>query len=144
MKKIILIIAFILGSFTVTKSNYSNKIQEFINEWWQVPYKWGGTTKKGIDCSAFVQKLYKNVFNINIPRTCREQINFGIKAIDSFSTGDLVFFKMGNDKWHVGIYLIEGQFAHASVSKGVWISNLYEDFWYSKYLSTVRILTLSS
>lgn len=141
MKKILTLI--LLFTTLNVNSIDNNKIQEFINSWWEVPYKWGGTTRKGIDCSAFIQKLYKIVFDINIPRTCKEQYKYCIKTIDSFETGDLVFFKMGNDKWHVGIYLIEGQFAHASVSKGVWISNLYDDYWYRYYFSSGKVPLLS-
>lgn len=142
MKKLILIITFY---FTLSINVYSteiknNDLQSFINEWWQVPYKWGGTTHKGIDCSAFIQRLYKSVFEIELPRTCREQYKKCIKiAKDSLSTGDLVFFKMAKNKWHVGIYLTNGQFAHASVSKGVWISDLKQKYWEKYFYKACRI-----
>jgi len=143
MKKILLTLTLCL---TLTLTSFSteierhNKLERFINEWFYIPYKWGGTTKKGIDCSAFIQKIYNSVYNMDIPRTCREQYKKCIKiSKDSLDIGDLVFFKMGKDKWHVGIYLIEKQFAHVSVSQGVTISSLDGNYWKKYYFSSGKV-----
>ncbi len=144
MKKILILIYLIFINYNIySQSNVdcNNNLHAFINEWWQVPYKLGGTTYKGIDCSAFIQKLYKSVFEIELPRTCKEQYKKCIKiAKDSLSTGDLIFFKMTRNKWHVGIYLINNQFAHASVSKGVWISDLKTKYWEKYFYKACRVI----
>jgi len=143
MKKTLLItllcLILTLTSFS-TEIEKHNNLKVFINEWFHIPYKWGGTTKKGIDCSAFIQRIYNSVYNINIPRTCQEQYKRCVKiSKDSLDIGDLVFFKIGKNKWHVGIYLIEKQFAHVSVSQGVTISDLDNKYWRKYYFSSGKI-----
>jgi len=79
-----------------------------------VPYKLGGNTVRGIDCSAFVKKVYE-IFDVSLPRTAREQSLIGKKIDrDSLQEGDLVFFKTRRD--HVGIYVGNNQFIHLSYS----------------------------
>lgn len=114
------------------------KLYSFLKEWWNVPYSWGGTTKKGIDCSAFVRQMYKTLHGENLPRTAREQYAVSNKiSRSSLSTGDLLFFKNRRGVWHVGYYLFDSLFAHSSSNeKGVTISNLntgsYKKTWFSQ------------
>ncbi len=99
-----------------------------------VRYKYGGSTSKGFDCSGFVYKVYLNACRIKLPRTAHEQAKY-VKKTRSPKEGDLVFFKI-NSFWkidHVGIYIGDGKFIHASSSKGVTISNLSSPY-YKKHL----------
>jgi lipoprotein Spr len=117
----------------------------FIDDWWETRYRYGGTTKKGIDCSAFTGLLLKSVFSINVPRTAREQYNVCEKINrDDMVEGDLVFFNTRGGVSHVGLYLGDGYFVHASVSSGVTISNLNEDYYNRKFIGGGRPINADS
>jgi len=89
------------------------------------PYKYGGNTKDGLDCSAFTRMIYNTTFSFELPRSAREQYQIGkkINEKDSLEIGDLVFFNTSRRRkpGHVGIYLGENLFVHASTSLGVTI-----------------------
>jgi len=126
MKKLIITALLCLPSLT----DYSQtpKLDSFINTWVGAPYRYGGTTLKGIDCSGFVQKMYEEVFNILIPRTAKTQYKVATKVSkDEISIGDLLFFISPNSPsgWHVAIYLGNNLYAHAANKrKGVVMSEL--------------------
>ncbi|MGB5531222.1 MAG: C40 family peptidase [Ignavibacteriaceae bacterium] len=107
------------------------------------PYKYGGTTKNGIDCSAFTQMLYKDVFKIDLQRSARLQFTQGeeIPDKDDLQFGDLVFFNTRKrvKPGHVGVYIGENRFAHASSAKGVTISLLDYDYYSRTYMGARRI-----
>ena len=107
------------------------------------PYKYGGTTKNGIDCSAFTQKLYKDVFNVDLLRSARLQYTQGkeISDKDDLQFGDLVFFNTRKrvKPGHVGVYIGENRFAHASSTKGVTISLLDYDYYSRTYMGARRL-----
>ena len=116
-------------------------LYNLIDEWWDTPYRLGGSTKKGIDCSAFVQTLMLGVFAVQLPRTAREQRSISTQiATEELREGDLVFFNTRGGVSHVGVYLHNNKFVHASTSGGVMISDLNEDYWRRKYLGAGRIL----
>lgn len=108
-----------------------------------VPYKLGGSTLKGIDCSAFVRKIYE-VFNIQLPRTTREQFSVGRKVpMNQLEEGDLVFFRERRNRAHVGIYIGENQFVHASsYSREVKIDHLDAPYYSKRFLRGVRVKEL--
>ena len=108
-----------------------------------VPYKLGGSTLKGIDCSAFVRKIYE-AFNIQLPRTTREQFSVGKKVQKhQLEEGDLVFFREGGNRAHVGIYVGENQFVHASsYSREVKIDYLNTPYYSKRFLRGVRVKEL--
>jgi probable lipoprotein NlpC len=111
----------------------------FIN-WEGTRYKFGGLSHNGVDCSGFTLLTYKELFGKNLPRTVREQAEEGTKISKaSLQAGDLVFFKIGLNQKHVGIYLENNLFIHASGSKGVTISNLDNIYWKGRYLQAQRI-----
>lgn len=132
----------------VTYSNYMSKrdnsinkeLLSFYNEWKGVKYRLGGTTKKGIDCSAFVQKALLEKFDLKLPRDTRSQVNIGktIKKSD-LQMGDLVFFKTGRTN-HVGIYLENGKFMHASTKIGVTISKMDNVYFKTRFWQAKRVL----
>ncbi|AQQ68244.1 hydrolase Nlp/P60 [Microbulbifer agarilyticus] len=109
-------------------------------EWKGIPYRLGGMSKRGIDCSALVYLIYRDHMGIELPRTTQYQVLAGesIKRAQ-LRPGDLVFFKTGRRGRHVGIYLEEGKFLHASVSKGVTISHMADHYWKSRYWRARRL-----
>ena len=114
-----------------------------VNRWEGTPYRLGGMSRKGIDCSAFAMIIYHEVFDIKIPRTTEQQVKLGNRIeIKNLNTGDLVFFQSESKKMHTGIYLSHGEFAHASVSKGVMVSNINTPYWKNKFLTARRMLDL--
>lgn len=106
-----------------------------------IPYKWGGTTTQGFDCSGLVWYVFdKN--SISLPRTADVQYKVG-KTIsrNGLQQGDLVFFTTYEPgASHIGIYLEQDKFIHASSSRGVMISNLNEGYWKARYLGARRII----
>ncbi len=106
-----------------------------------VPYVWGGSTPGGFDCSGFVQYVF-NAHGISLPRTSKEQYSVGTKVSKSnLKAGDLVFFDTeGNGVSHLGIYIGNNQFIHASTSKGVTITSLSNTYWAPRYYGAKRIL----
>jgi len=99
------------------------------------PYRTGGTTRKGMDCSGFTSVVYKEAYNIKLPRTSETQFKASKKVRKrKLKQGNLVFFHIeeGKKVSHVGIYLANGKFAHASTSKGVRIDDL-NDAYYKKH-----------
>ena len=121
------------------------RIRAEVAEWAGVPHVLGGTSVRGIDCSAFVQQVYASAFDVRLPRTTREQALSGMPVQRrDLSAGDLVFFTPPTTSRHVGIYLDDGQFAHASSSEGVMISRLDETYWERAYWTSRRILPEST
>lgn len=120
-------------------------LYEFIDHWIGTPYKWGGTDKRGIDCSAFIQRLFDSVYQIQVPRTSLEQ--FYTNWVDKFRTmshlseGDLIFFKtIGNNVVsHVGLYLDNGYFINSSSTNGVSIASITDPYWKRKIVGAGRI-----
>lgn len=133
--------AALLGVLPQAINNFS--LYGFIEDWYGVRYRLGGSDKNGIDCSAFVQRLYENVFCINLVRTAFQQFK-NCKMVwntDSLEEGDLVFFHTRGRKriTHVGIYLANNYFVHASSSQGVIISSLTDRYWSRFYAGAGKI-----
>ncbi len=110
-------------------------------DWKGVPYVLGGTGYNGVDCSSFMQIVFADYFELELPRNTREQMKVG-KSVrkNRIKLGDMVFFKTGRDSYHVGVMINNEQFLHASTSSGVMISGLQERYWSNAYLTTRRIL----
>jgi cell wall-associated NlpC family hydrolase len=125
-------------SSTIDRDEVMTKIIELIN----TPYLWGGTSTYGIDCSAFVQMVFKKALNIDLPRTSIMQSTVGDEVSrEDLRFGDLVFFNtMGRRISHVGIYLGEGVFAHSSSSGGVKTSSLNEDYYNGRFVTARRVI----
>jgi lipoprotein Spr len=120
----------------------NTKMYQFIYDWLGTPYRLGGDTKNGIDCSRFAYKLYDKTFNTIIGNNSRNIFSMvnPINKVD-LQQGDLVFFKIHSSSIsHVGVYIGDNKFAHASSSKGVMISNLDEPYWQKYFYKGGRIL----
>jgi lipoprotein Spr len=112
-------------------------LYRFIDEWYGTRYRMGGTSKSGVDCSAFVQNLYQYVFGLNLLRTAWMQFESSkyISNINDLKEGDLVFFRIKSSRiTHVGVYLKNNFFVHSASSKGVSIASLTNDYW-SRYFA---------
>ncbi len=112
-----------------------------IDYWWGTKYCLGGLTEDCTDCSAFTQNLMRDVYAIDIPRTAQEQYNNSIHIkTKELQQGDLVFFQNSHRSIsHVGVYVANNKFVHASVSNGVMISDLNEDYWKQRYRVAGRV-----
>lgn len=103
-------------------------------EWIGTPYRSGGHSKGGTDCSGLAGEIYRKVYRMRLPRSTGEQMKACRKvARRKLKEGDLVFFHNGKSRkkvTHVGIYLKDGRFVHASTSQGVIVSSLDEDYWH--------------
>lgn len=118
----------------------NTKLYETIEDWWATRYHYGGTTKKGIDCSAFTGVLFTEAFGMALPRTAKDQFAQCDKIErENLVEGDLVFFNTRGGVSHVGVYLANGYFVHSSVHGGVTISSLDEDYYNRKYISGGRV-----
>ena len=109
------------------------------------PYKYGGESVRGLDCSAFVKKIY-DIFDIQLPRSAREQFKTGLKiSRDELAIGDLVFFKTKRYikyPTHVGIFIGDGNFIHSSSGHkkiGVKIDSLSSDFYTRTFIGAIRV-----
>ena len=102
--------------------------------WLGVPYRYGGNTKAGSDCSGFVWQVYRRVYGKNLERSSDDQAKKDVHKVGKggLKPGDLVFFRTSQKSKkidHVGIFLKDGYFVHASTSKGVIVSSLNEDYY---------------
>jgi cell wall-associated NlpC family hydrolase len=116
-------------------------IELFFKKWHGTNYQYGGNNDSGIDCSALMVEAYYELFNIVLPRTTEDQSTLGKRVRKrNISAGDLVFFKTGLSSRHVGLYLKDGIFVHASRSGGVIKSSLDSGYWAKKYWKTKRVI----
>ena len=115
------------------------KLIKEAKSWIGTKYKYGGHSREGSDCSGFVLQVYKAVYDLKLPRSSKEQYTFCKKiSKNKMRVGDLVFFATGKSKdvvSHVGIYIGNNEFIHASSSKGVVISNLDQNYYVRTFVS---------
>lgn len=107
-----------------------------------VPYVYGGTSRKGVDCSGFTSRVYSTAADVALPRSTREQFTVGTKVPrGELRFGDLVFFNTtGKSPSHVGIYIEDDLFAHASVSDGVTFSSLESEYYKKRFVGARRVV----
>lgn len=117
-------------------------LNESVSEVIGTPYKWGGTTEKGFDCSGFIIYIFDQ-FKVKLPRTSSTQAKTGTEVSkDELREGDLVFFNTsGNGISHAGIYMGDGKFAHSSSSKGVVVSKLSDSYYKDRYVTARRVIS---
>lgn len=126
-------------------SKDNKKLYREIKDWLGVPYRYGGNTKAGVDCSGFVKHLYKTVYGKRIERNSAKIFEKNCKMIDidDLREGDLLFYrtsKKTNKITHVGIYLKDNKFAHASSSRGVRISDITENYFMRHFYAAGRVV----
>jgi len=123
------------------KGNLQSRLQQHYRRWVGTPYRLGGLSKKGIDCSGFALVTYRDVFGVDLPRSTDELEDVGESVAKADTrVGDLLIFKTGLWQQHVGIYVGAGNFIHASTSRGVMTSSLHSEYWADAYRDTRRVL----
>ncbi|MHA7592014.1 NlpC/P60 family protein [Yersinia ruckeri] len=118
------------------------QLKEQLRQWQGTPYQYGGLDQRGVDCSGFVYRTFRDRFDVQLPRTTAAQTPLGTQVSrDELMPGDLVFFKTGSGEngLHVGIYDTNDEFIHASTSKGVIRSSLENVYWKRVYWQARRI-----
>lgn len=111
------------------------------NAWAGTRYRYGGMTHRGIDCSALMQHVFRDGFDYRLPRTTLGQVTEGEHVSKSkLLPGDLVFFRPYRGDRHVGVYVGEGYFMHASTSQGVKLSRLSNPYWQRHYWTARRTM----
>lgn len=140
----------IVEKYNLSAVDYNNdtttlkeKVLLEIIRYLDTPYKYGGTSTDGIDCSAFTQNIFKTTLSIDLLRSASDQYSQGeiVGSKDDLQFGDLVFFdtQRGVSPGHVGIYIGDELFAHASTSQGVTISSMDQSYYQSRYVGARRI-----
>lgn len=134
-----------VSAIGITSEQFKNKVKEYLG----IPYRRGGASKKGMDCSSFVRIVYNRLYNIELPYRARGQFNSStLKKIDghNMQPGDLIFFSHNKKKGidHVGMYFSDGQFIHASSSRGIAFSSLKDPYWKKRFVASKhrKILTV--
>ncbi|MBU0969967.1 MAG: C40 family peptidase [Proteobacteria bacterium] len=135
-----------LSAFGLTDQEFENRLKQYVG----IRYRKGGTTTNGLDCSGFVRLVYDQIFGINLPHNSMAQFKFSdLKKIDNndIQPGDLIFFSSNGKKKrinHVGVYLSDNKFIHASSTVGIKVSGLDERYWKKRFVGTKRHEFLSS
>ncbi|MFV0437347.1 MAG: C40 family peptidase [Desulfopila sp.] len=134
-----------LTSFGFTDKQFENKVKEYLD----IPYKLGGTSKKGMDCSGFSQTVYSKLFGIKLPHNSVQQFRLSaLRKIDptQLQPGDLIFFANKKKKRvnHVGVYISDRKFIHASLSRGITVSSLDNAYWKKRFAGSKRHIALNS
>lgn len=122
-------------------SAISSRILKQYASWKGVRYRMGGNSRRGIDCSAFVQRTFHEQFGIELPRSTSAQKYAGFYvAKNQLKAGDLLLFRSRGRSRHIGIYLGNNRFVHASTSSGVMISSLEDKYWKNRYREGRRVI----
>lgn len=123
----------------LTEAQLQNQLQEYLG----IPYRWGGKSSRGMDCSGFVNHIYTHLLGIELPHNAALQYRLDIlEKIPSqdLKPGDLIFFSSNRRRIdHVGIYYSEGQFIHASRSRGISFSSLDDNYWKRRLVAAKRL-----
>lgn len=126
-------------------SNVRKQVIETATALVGTPYKFGGATPAGFDCTGYVRYVFREAAGLTLPRTSIDQIQHGDPlSPQQLQPGDLVYFRIDRKKdLHLGIYLGDGQFIHAPSSGGaVNIQSLRMDYWRTRFLGARRVLSL--
>ncbi len=125
------------------QSKSEDRLTAVAYSWLNTPYRYGGNNRNGIDCSSLAQNIYAQAYHYSLPRTSKEQYKKGqVVRISWIRAGDLIFFKSNRTAKldHVGVYLGDGKFIHATRQKGVIISDLNTSYYKERIVGVRRYL----
>lgn len=112
-----------------------------IDDWYGTRYVYGGESKRGIDCSALMQVFFASLYGVVLPRTAKQQYDFSRRiSRTELKEGDLLFFNTTGGVSHVGMYLTNNKFVHASSSNGVAISDMFDPYYAARLIGVGRVL----
>lgn len=121
-------------------NNLQNALLGHYTNWAGTRHKLGGTTTQGIDCSSFIQILFQEKFQLELPRSSREQMTMGERVdMTDLRSGDLLFFRTGPTRRHVGVYMGNNQFMHVSTRVGVEMTKLLTPYWQRHFITARRV-----
>ncbi|MCM3703564.1 C40 family peptidase [Paenibacillus macerans] len=138
-----LALCFTLGAGSAFAAEQETSLSGIVDSVYGTPYKYGGTSTAGFDCSGFTRYVFKQM-GVTLPRVSTAQYKVGTAVSKSeLQAGDLVFFNTlgGGKVSHVGIYVGDGEFAHASSSKGIRIDKLRNSYYENRYVGAKRVLS---
>lgn len=120
------------------------RLLHVVDRYLGIPYRWGGTTRAGMDCSAFTRAVFRETYGIELPRTSRQMYAVGhpVESTGALAPGDLVFFRdteVGAGVSHVGIYVGQGYFAHSSSGVGGTLTPLQSAYYAARYVGARRV-----
>ena len=131
------------GEASIRNREVYERLKAEIRRFWGAPYVWGGASPQGTDCSGLIKTVFKRAADIKLPHSVREIFKKGKPiSVKELQMGDLVFFNDGYSRvpTHAGIYIDNGMFVHASVSKGVTLSSLLKPPYNRQFIGARRIL----
>ena len=135
-----------LGDFSSaarSQKSIINELSRVQKKWQNTPYKLGGASVSGSDCSGFIQSVFKEHFKASVPRTTVTQLQSGVSVKrNALKAGDIVFFRTGRgpNGLHTGIYLEGDEFIHLSTKGGVKKVSLNSSYWKPKFIGARRYL----
>lgn len=138
---IMLLSSAIVLSMAGTAFADDSKLEREVEEVVGTPYKWGGTTINGFDCSGFMQYIFDK-YGVELSRTSKSQAKMGVEVDKKdLRAGDLVFFNTdGKGISHAGIYVGNGEFAHSASNRGVSVNKLSESYYAKRYVTARRVV----
>jgi cell wall-associated NlpC family hydrolase len=129
------------GSYKPHTRHMRQVLLSTFKRWQGTPYRYGGMSHRGIDCSGFVHIIYRQALDIDVPRSTELLSRFHQRVSRrNLVAGDLILFRINRHTLHAGIYVGHGQFIHASKSRGVMLSNLHNPYWSDVFSMAVRII----
>ncbi|GJM76246.1 hypothetical protein HMSSN036_84620 [Paenibacillus macerans] len=138
-----LALCFSLGTGSAFADEQETSLSNIVNSVYGTPYKYGGTSTAGFDCSGFTRYVFEQM-GVTLPRVSTAQYKVGTPVSKSeLQAGDLVFFNTlgGGKVSHVGVYVGDGEFAHASSSKGIRIDKLSNSYYQNRFVGAKRVLS---
>ena len=131
----------VAGTYRSDAQHVRQALLAKFDHWRGTPYRYGGMSHHGIDCSGFVHVMYRQALGIDVPRSTEllSRIHHRVSR-QHLVAGDLILFRINGHTLHAGIYVGHGQFIHASKTRGVMLSSLHNPYWKDTYSEAVRVI----
>lgn len=128
-------------STQISESSLRSALMRHYDRWEGAPYRYGGNSRYGVDCSGFVHAMFQETLGIEVPRSTELLSHAGPRVSRRhLAAGDIIIFRIPGKSLHAGIYVGNGQFIHASKTRGVMLSRLSNPYWTEVYEKSVRVI----